>query len=51
MLIFTPSWFDEVTFCFSFYFTLLKCPEPGCAVYSVIYDLPSKQVAEIQYDV
>ena len=24
-----------------------KCPEPGCAVYNVIYDLPDKQVTSL----
>ena len=25
--------------------SISKCPEPGCAVYNVLYDLPIKQVS------
>ena len=25
-----------------------SCPEPGCAVYSVIYDMTSRQVRSVQ---
>ena len=29
--------------------SISKCPEPGCAVYNVLYDLPIKQVTNLLY--